>query len=304
MRRFAALAVAALLVPLAAQAETYNRIREIWVPAGCTSIATTNSDSFQIRSRYGDVDSYDSFYLSHTTAQDLAYSGDGLYIESRTTGTLSVAIVTFGTGFERCFYDCHFNGYDWVISRRCDYGPMIGAAFLPECLQPYSAIACDAIGDFYVFTGCDGAFDARRYAATEPVEAQPSQSFGAFTDPRYLAAALDGSALWVTADGALHKFAADGSALGSWPMGDPGPVATDRQGNVYAVDRATNTVTKRDPNGAELASWSSPATTGIAIGPYGDVYLLSDVGRVEKWRAEVSTPAVAATWGQVKARWR
>ena len=307
MRRLAALL--ALLVPLTAQAETYAKVLTIGVPTGCQAIAATHSDSVYIANFFLDkAESFDSIRIS-CSGYPIGFTGDGFpfgRMDLEPIGTHR-AITTQNTSFSRVSFAVRHELPYWVVDVIGTYlAPVQGDVYLDPCMKPNSAIGSDQDSNFYVFGGCTAGapLEVRKFAPTGPQIAAPLATFGSFTDPRFIAVAPDGHAYVTSGDRGVSKFGPDGSAMGEWPMSDPGPIATDRDGNVFVIDLASRTITKRDPAGAELASWQSHATQGISVSEYGSVYLLSDRGSVEKWVVTASTPAAAATWGQVKARWR
>jgi hypothetical protein len=299
MRRIAALL--ALLAPLAAHAETYTHALTWSVPAGNNTIGVSHADKFLVLGTLGEGVAYDTIYLPNGGT----FNGDGigLAISFLSSDTRWAAVTSFSTGGEKTIFTMRSFGSvlagQWI--------PYRTTSFNTDCMVN-GAIASDRQGYCYLFAGCD-RIEVRKLDPWDGVAFKlPLVTFGSFAAPRFIAVAPDGH-VYVTAnpaagDAALSKFAPDGSLVATWPLTNPGPVATDFYGNVFVIDHAGATVFKFSPEGIVLASWQTGARTAIGVSDYDSVYLLSDRGRVEKWVIEHSTPAVAATWGQVKARWR
>jgi len=144
---------------------------------------------------------------------------------------------------------------------------------------------------------------------------------GATMPPTALASGSHGESFVVDpGNERVNRFSQDGAFLGEWSVGgsdshalqlDDG-LAADAQGMVYVTD-AFSRVLKFSANGLWLSTFGESGSGdgqfsvawSVAAAPGGIVYV-ADQGlcRIEKFLDNASSPAVATSWGAVKAIYR
>ena len=110
----------------------------------------------------------------------------------------------------------------------------------------------------------------------------------------------------------IAKFDAQGNFVMAWGGNGSGPgefsswvrdIEVDVDGSIYAADYGNHRVSKFTPAGGLIEQWSVPcAPQSLALADDGRVVFVSCFSRVHKY-GWVGTPAVASTWGAIKARY-
>jgi DNA-binding beta-propeller fold protein YncE len=201
-----------------------------------------------------------------------------------------------------------------------------GTGSAPGLFRMPEGIAVDIDGSVFVADTGNGRI--QKFTASGEFLLQwngDGSSNGYFNWPRGVACDRN-EVVYVADQEGVRKFTSDGTFLGSW--GGPGTgngqfmaphaIDVDAHGNVYVVESTVDAdhplecgfarCQRFDTNGDFLGSWGSCRELGfahgIAIGPYGDIYVSVENGNLIQHYRLLTTGVRASNWSDAKGRYR